>query len=285
MQSSEIARLRNQVEGWDRRSIKPRVLDVSRLSLRLDADIGVRSRARDLAAVIPVRGSIVVFYGSADNGIIAELSKAIREEDEHRLSAIGSEARSSFRGLPTLTESNAIDEASAAKYLFDVKYAGKTAAGMVGLNRGMRLATATLSYVGGPTVPDDFEIVEYRRQPSGPGLDYLIALRAPILTYLERAMLDKIPHEQLEVTVGVQMAEDTFQQVADVAKQMVEEVKQEAQKNAARQKGRGNPTPQFTNILNDLDQLLQSGRISPTETAKRLMQARQDLLFRSLQRL
>lgn len=101
------------------------------------------------------------------------------------------------------------------------------------------------------------------------GNRYLIAIRPPVLTDLEKAALERLPAELVELTIGGSVEtekEDTMKKVADAAAEMVRREK---------------TTWHKPGILDFLEDQLEAQSISPNASAALLMQAREELIIRS----
>ena len=267
---AKFTELRNLIGGWELKFVKPHVMSLEKLNLKIE---------NDLDSLIPPRGTIVIYYAAADSKVLDDLARAFLAENVHEVRSIARELQSNSSSRPRLSEEEALRGLHGADCLFDVRYRGKTIADLLGLYGGLRFATTTLSYIGGPTVRDDFQIVQYLKTKEHPGYKFLITIRPPVLTALEQAVIEKIPVEMLEVTVGRPMAADTAKEVADAVREAAEKAVRDK-----RARENGGPTPESTRLLHEIEEMLKAGTIGPTETAEALMRARHELLFRSIDR-
>jgi hypothetical protein len=257
-----LAALRRELQTRDLQFVKPTVLTVG------DVESG-----GDAQAVTPPAGSIVIYYAAAGDKLLASIQAALSAKDNKQLARLGREARKRLEAWEPRSENQILAELPEIPCLFDVRYNTKTVADHVGLLGKLRFGTVTLPYTGGRIADNGFQIAEYRKTAQTRGYQYFIAKRAPVLTRLERAALERVSAELSEIHVGSPVAEDTVKEVADVVKQMVKEAKEMKE-----QAKRG---PRF-DLLDRLDKLLEQGKVSPTATAQALIEARLELLARSM---
>jgi hypothetical protein len=255
-----FAQLRAQVQGRVVRLKSPRLIDASDVS-----------GSADTVGVVPPRGTLVVSYAGARDGSVRELADALESNDRGKLIALASRVNARVEHRQEPSQRDAYVALKDTAVLFDVRYRGKTVVESAGLLPGYSFGTITLAYLGGTLNADDFVIAEYLADESDdPGYDYLVAARPPVLTELERAVLKKMPDDLREMVVGLPLGEeqekDTFKQVADVAKEMVEREK---------------TTWHRPDILERLESHLRTGEVSVGASIASLMQARRELILRS----
>jgi hypothetical protein len=229
----------------------------------------------DTVGVVPPRGSVVIYCEAKRGRTVQRIERALTSNDRKELAAVATDVAESLKGKSDPPRRDVIDMMRDVETVFDVRYHGKTIIDANGLLPGYKFSTATIAYTGGSLQHDGFVIAEYLRHEGSPGYDYLVAIRRPVLTDLERAALESLPSELSEMTIGGNVddddyvEEDTFKVVADAAREMVEREMTSWHK---------------PDILEHLEEELQAGRITPTESAAALMRARQELLIRSQQK-
>lgn len=261
LQVTETTQIRRELAGRDLRAVSPRVIAVEELE-----DSG------DALAVTPPEGSIVVYYAAAESGALLDaIASALVERDAARLRELGGRVLTTFRAQRRITEAEmpqARQDLLALPCLFEVRYGNRAVAGPIGLLYGNPFGTVTLGY-NGPIEDRELSIAEYHAANSGAGYSYLVARRAPELSELERLVLEHLPASvgQFDLAAMAKPTGDTFQQVADVAKQMVADAR-------ATKKG----TMPFLPLLNER---LRTQEISLTASAQTLARARRELMARS----
>lgn len=257
-----LTQLTGSIRGRQQQTVKPIVLTLDELN-----DSG------EAAAIVPPRGTIVIYFAAQNDATVDSITTALSARDSVQLQSLGREALQRFRTAPRLPEDQVVNALTSVECLFTVSYAGRTVVEHIGLLPGQTFGTRTLAYIGSPTNDADFQITEFRASTNTPSYKYLIAKRAPVLTELERSVLNRLPVERQGLTVGGLLAADTFQEVADVVKNMV---------NDAERQKEGKKGIRF-DLLDEISNQLQAGTLDPTATVQALMNAREQLVLRSMQ--
>jgi len=250
-----------------RASLAERFLRPAKLAI-YDLPENVIESSADLT---PPPGTVTVFF-SRESAVLEQLKTALEQGDERSLQHLRERANSG-KQRKIFTDEDAVRLVQSADTVFDVRYGGRTVSGNRALPDGEVLGSVVLSWTGGSIDNSAFSVIEYNNsEVAGQQLYYLAYRRAPKLTELERGMLDQIPTEMSEIHLGAIVASETktMEEVAKMVHDAAEHAKQ------TRTCG--------PDILDDLQQLISQGRISPEASVRELVRARLELMTRSMQR-
>jgi hypothetical protein len=219
--------------------------------------------------VVPPRGSVVIYCAPNPGAIIDSIEQALSSNDRRALETLASQIDDLLKDKVEPSAEEVLRTLHEVETVFEVRYRGKTIVEANGLLRGYAFSTTTVAYTGGALRAEDFAVAEHVVDEKAAGYRYLIAIRPPVLTELERAVLEKLPVELAEMTIGGSVStdkEDTVKKVADAAAEMVRREK---------------TTWHKPGILDFLDDQLETHSISPNASAALLMKAREELIIRS----
>jgi hypothetical protein len=225
------------------------------------------------ADLSPMPGTIIVFFAHEPD-VLKRLSRALDSQDPEALLSIRREVDEK-RSAPPTKNTDMVQIAAQSECVFDVRYNGRTILANCLLPDSELLGSASVSWTGGELDDDMFSLVEYHKRESDvPALNYLAYKRAPFLTDLERSMVARIPPEISEIHLGVRSPDET--RTAREICRIVE--------RAAKQAARTRTCARQLDALEDLEESIRSGQISPEATVRELVKARLELMVRTLRK-
>ncbi|MEM9555981.1 MAG: hypothetical protein AAGC60_17120 [Acidobacteriota bacterium] len=186
----EVRRLTDDQHSRLPHAIKPEVIT---LDLEGDSADGVR----------PLPGMISLFFAVKGSPLLRQLRAAYGSANVAAIQEAGQEISRVLEQAQSVSVPEAVDQMIASPSYFDFRYRGKTLAPNLGLINGLEFATVLFPYNGGRLDESDFRIIDYRRDPHlETELEYLVVMRPPALSDLERDVLGQVPDDLLELNVG-----------------------------------------------------------------------------------
>ena len=245
--------------SWETRVIEPRVIDVGRIQPKRRT----LAEWKELEAVMPPPGSMVLYYATSESKIIEDLASALIKGGGQSLGFRAGEC-------PVPLESTKVGSISAlGSCSFNVWCRGKLVAEAVELTPGSKLGTLTFAAPTNPSVDQYLRITE-RSNGHDMGYQYLVSLQAQPLTAIERLVLGEISQDMfINVSAAIPGTQEAQDAVANAAQKMVDD---------AKKGGPTTPKEIQMGMERQLEELLQHGAVSTSASAHELMRIRQEYL-------
>jgi len=191
--SPEQKQLLREIES---RPMRVRKLDVVEYSPQGDA------ATRPL--VVP--GTITIILARAGSAQLARVREAARKGQalDAELSALVYEK---YENRKPVSVAEAVARICAQPVIAEIRYGGSTILSGAAVADDLELAVTAVPYNGGRLAPGGFSLVERYREGTGHQLEGFILASAPPLTEAEKAALQQVPEDQLELNVGQVHAE------------------------------------------------------------------------------
>ena len=157
----------------------------------------------DLDPIVPPPGTVVLFSAPKGSRLLRQLENALSTRSLGALRELGLQIRESAATREVLSINSVVDKLIDAPVYFDLRYGGKTLAQNLGLVNNLELGSIMYAYNGGRLNDESFEIVEYYRPGAREGVDHLLVKHAPRLSELERAVVEAVPENMLELNLCI----------------------------------------------------------------------------------
>lgn len=151
---------------------------------------------------IALSGTVTLFVGRKSSKLFRDVSDAVLRpcrEDDRKVAA-------QLNRYLASRKPKAIDElvscARCASVIADLRYGGATLVENILLPDDAEIAAIPLPYNGGRLAEGGFSIAEYYAEELDDDIEFVLARNEPPLTAAEKAALEALPEEMLEVNVG-----------------------------------------------------------------------------------
>lgn len=152
--------------------------------------------------LVPIEGSIMMFWGRPGSDTISRLEEAYRKGDEGALAEVHEIITRQMADEPIPTLDAAADAVLSSPMHFDVRYGTKVLARTMTLPEGAEVCMVAFPYNGGDIDERHFAIDQYHR--AGETVEYpsLLVISPAVLSEVERAALEAVPADQIGINIG-----------------------------------------------------------------------------------
>lgn len=152
--------------------------------------------------LVPIEGSIMMFWTRSGSDIIRRLEKAYAKGDERALGEVHQVIVRQLADEPIPTLDAAADAVLSSPMHFDVRYGTKVLSRTLTLPEGAEVCMVAFPYNGGDVDERHFAIDQYHR--AGASVEYptLVVVSPPVLSEIEREALEAVPQNQIGINIG-----------------------------------------------------------------------------------
>lgn len=144
-------------------------------------------------------GTVTLFLARKGSPVLDEIRAAASGGQDQQLTA---RLRAQSKGRTPLPLNRALEMLKAQPVFADVRYGGLTLASNYFVPGDAACSAVVLPYNGGRLARQGFTLVEHWRAADDSPLQAVALLHAPPLTAAEKAALEQVPADQLELNVG-----------------------------------------------------------------------------------
>jgi hypothetical protein len=151
-------------------------------------------------------GTVTFFLARAGSALLTRIREAAQQGRalEQDLSALVYEQ---YEGRKPVSAAEAVAKISAQPVIAEIRYGGSTLITGAAVADGQELAVTAVPYNGGRFAREGFSLVERYKEGTSHKLEGFILASSPPLTEAEKAALQQVPEDQLELNVGQVHAE------------------------------------------------------------------------------
>jgi len=155
--------------------------------------------------LVPIKGSIMVFWARPGSDVISRLGAAYTSGDLATLQEVGDVIERQLADEPIPTLDDAAAAALASPMHFEVRYGSKVLAHTLSLPEGAEIGLLVLPFNGGAIEDADFALVQHHR--GGETVEYptLVVKVPPALSAIEIEAMRAVPSEQVGIHIGDSM--------------------------------------------------------------------------------
>jgi hypothetical protein len=151
--------------------------------------------------VLAPTGSVMVYVAQKGSRVISRIRDTVSSKSGGDIQ-LAEELHKQYEGRKLLSPFQAWRQLKSQAVFGDIRYGGRTIANNLFVPAGATAAWIASPYNGGHLSPRELTLVEHFREGSPAALE-AIALRCqPSLTPAERAAVDAVPADQLELNLG-----------------------------------------------------------------------------------
>jgi hypothetical protein len=152
--------------------------------------------------LVPIEGSILMFWARPGSDIIPRLEEAYQKSDEGALGEVHEIIARQLADEPIPTLDAAADAVLSSPMHFDVRYGTKVLARTLTLPEGADICMVAFPYNGGDVDERHFAIDQYHQ--AGEAVEYptLVVMSPAVLSEVERRALEAVPADQIGINIG-----------------------------------------------------------------------------------
>ncbi|MHA7058060.1 hypothetical protein ACWGOQ_0012635 [Aquimarina sp. M1] len=146
-------------------------------------------------------GSITMFFFEKNSSFKKEIVNAIRHPEEDSSKELKERLMSKFSDRSPISIEEAIDECLNAPSFAQINYGCKELANNLFVNKEIDLAVLPFPYNGGHIEASNFQMIEFLNDKEDI-YDAILVKHDPILTPIEKEVLELVPSNMLETNIG-----------------------------------------------------------------------------------
>ena len=153
-------------------------------------------------ALMPIEGSIMMFWARPGSDIVLRLEKAYTEGEQATLHEVNEIIAQQLANEPIPTLDAASDAVLASPMHFDVRYGSKVLSRTLTLPEGAEVCLVVFPYNGGDLNEQDFALDQYHRPGETVEYPTLLVKVPPKLSEVELEAIRAVPADQVGVNIG-----------------------------------------------------------------------------------